>query len=62
MSKELWMAAHEQLVEEYLDDNPNASWDEAYEATVDKAQDRLIDNIASRADYLRMVAKEGNLK
>lgn len=58
MSKELFIAAHEQLVEDYLLDHPDATWDEAYEATSDKAYDRMRDNLADRIDYLRMVNKE----
>jgi hypothetical protein len=59
MSKELFIAAHEELVAEYLDKHPNATDAKAYEATADLAWDRLKDNIADRADYLRMKAKEG---
>ena len=61
MSKELFMAAHEQLVDEYLEAHPEASWDEAYEATADGAWDRLRDNLADRADYLRQARKDGAL-
>jgi len=58
MSKEQWMIAHEQLVEEYLDRHPNADWNEAYEATADGAQDRCADNMADMADRARMIEKE----
>ena len=51
------MAAHEQLIEEYLEANPDASEDEAYEATADAAYVRMQDNIADRIDYLRAVRK-----
>lgn len=59
MSKELFMAAHEQLIEEYLEAHPDATEDEAYEATADGAWDRMRDNIADQIDYLRMKRKEG---
>lgn len=58
MSKELFIAAHEELIAEYLDKNPCATEDEAYGMTCDLAWDRLRDNLADRADYLRMRAKE----
>ena len=61
MSKELFMDAHEQLVEEFLEKHPNATWSQAYEATADKAWDRLRENIADRSDYLRMKHKEGQI-
>ena len=57
MSKELWIAAHEQLIEEYMDAHPNASWQEASDATADFAQDRVIDRIAAMADSLKERAK-----
>ena len=59
MRKELFMAAHEQLVEEYLDAHPNATWDEAYERTADGAYYRMCDRMADHADMLRMRMKEG---
>lgn len=58
MSKELFMAAHEQLVEEYLADHPDADWSEAYEKTADAAGDRYRDNVADMIDMARLRAKE----
>lgn len=59
MSKELFMAAHEELVEEYLVEHPNATWDEAYEATADGTYEHMREKMFDQADYLRMKAKEG---
>lgn len=59
MSRELFIDAHEQLVEEYLENHPDADWNEAYEKTADMAHGRLRENLADRADYLRMKHKEG---
>ncbi len=52
MSKELFMACHEALIEEYLEDNglDDDSRDEAAEATADKAYERMQDVLADRAD------------
>ncbi len=58
MSKELWMAAHEELVEEYLEDNPEASWTEAYDRTADYASERMGDNLADLADQERKRRQE----
>ena len=55
MSKELWMAEHDRLVEEYLDAHPDADWTEAYECTADLVNDRLRDRLAAMADE----AKDG---
>lgn len=59
MSKEHFMAAHETLVEEYLDEHPDATWEQAYEATADGAWDRMRDRLADMADDYRQRRKEG---
>ena len=59
MSKELFMAAHEELVEEYLDEHPEADWTQAYEATSDAAYVRMQGNLADRIDHLRQLRKDG---
>lgn len=56
MSKEQFIAAHEQLVDEYLEAHPRADWQEAYEATADGAWDRCCDNLADHADAMRDLA------
>ena len=58
MSKEHFIAAHEQLVNEYLDRHPNAKWGEAYDRTADAAYDRMRDNLADMADAAKLRAKE----
>lgn len=57
MSKELFIAAHEQLVEELMDANPNLTWAQAYEMTADKAHERMISNLADMADRASDIAK-----
>lgn len=61
MSKELYIEAHEELVEEYLGEHPGVDWSQAYEATADKAYDRMTANLADRIDYYRQLRKEGLL-
>lgn len=59
--KELFIAAHEELVEQYLLDHPDADWNEAYEATSDHAYDRYRDKFADMVDSAKQRAKdEGN--
>jgi hypothetical protein len=53
MSKERFMAAHERLVEEYMEENPDADWSDAYERTADKAYQRMLDDMADAADFER---------
>ncbi len=57
MSKELYMAAHEALVEEEMD-RTGCDWTTAYERTADRAFDRMRDDMADRADYYRQLRKD----
>ena len=56
--KELYMQAHEELIEEYLLEHPNATDEEAEEATADAAYARYKDKYADMIDMARMRAKE----
>lgn len=56
--KELFIAAHEELIERYLEAHPNATEAEAYDKTADGAYDRMTDKMADMADRLRQRAKD----
>lgn len=58
MSKELFMAAHEELIERYLEQHPGASWNKAYEATADGAYEHMRESLADRIDTLRQREKD----
>ena len=60
MSKELYIACHEALIEEYLNENSldDSHWHEAYEATADKAYARMQDMLADRADIIRKYGRD----
>jgi hypothetical protein len=62
MSKELWIAEHEKLIEEYLDSHPEAVWSEAYERTAELVDNRLRDRIADMIDEARDRAKYEGVK
>lgn len=57
--KELFIQAHEELIEQYLEKHPEATEAEAYDKTADGAYDRMRDKLADKADFLRMQRKEG---
>lgn len=57
MSKDLWIAEHERLVDEYLEEHPDADWTEAYERTADLVDARVADRIGSMIDEARDRAK-----
>ena len=59
MSKELFMAAHEEVIAEYLEANPGATEDEAYDVTADAAYLRMQDKYADMIDAARDRAKYG---
>lgn len=50
--KELYIQSHEELVNEYLEDHPNASWSQAYEATGDDAFIRARSKLESMMDMM----------
>ena len=58
MSKELFIAAHEEFIEQYLNDHPDATDAEAYEATADLANDRYRDKFADMVDDAKQRAKD----
>lgn len=60
MSKELFIAAHEQLIEQYMLDHPDSDWGEAYEKTADGAYDRYRDNLADMVDAAKQLAKDAD--
>ena len=61
MSKELYMRAHEQLIEEAMERDPTLTWERAYDTLADAAWDRMRDMWADRIDAAKQRAKdEGN--
>lgn len=58
MSKEFYMDSHEELIEEWLEDHPGATWAQAYDATGDAAYTRAFDRLADAADNARKAQKE----
>ena len=61
MSKELYIAAHEELIGEYLEAHPEATEAEAYDKCADAAYERYVDKYADMIDAAKQRAKdEGN--
>jgi hypothetical protein len=56
--KEFFIAAHMELVEQYLNDHPEADWGEAYDKTADSAYDRYRDKAADMVDDAKQRAKD----
>lgn len=52
--KELYMEEHENAIEAYLEANPDATEEQAYDATADEAMTMLGDRMADMADMARM--------
>lgn len=53
MSKELWIEAHDRLIAEYMDRHMRADWRRAYEATANKVDQQVADDLAARIDAER---------
>ena len=51
MSSDLWEIAHEQLIERYMEENPDATWEQAYQVTADYVDDHQADMLSKMADY-----------
>lgn len=58
MTKEIFIAAHEELIEQYLLDHPDADWNKAYEQTADNAHDRMKDKLCDMVDAIKQRAKD----
>ena len=58
--KELFIEAHEDLIAEYLDDHPNATEQQAYDATAGAALYLMSDMLADRIDAAHDRAKYGD--
>jgi hypothetical protein len=56
--KEMYIAAHEQLIKEYLEAHPEATEAEAYDKCADRAYDRYRDNFADMIDAAKQRAKD----
>lgn len=55
--KELWVKAHERLIDAYLESKPEASWTEAYEKTAPMVDELMSDLLANQIDEARMRKK-----
>ncbi len=56
--KEMFIEAHEKLIEEYLEKHPGTSWEAAYDICADAAYGRMQDDLADRADAIRQRMKD----
>jgi hypothetical protein len=56
--KELFITAHEELIEEYLEKHPEATEAEAYDKTADAANYRYRDKFADMVDQARQRKKD----
>lgn len=48
--KEIYISAHEEMMDEYMEQHPDTTKEEAYERTADAAWDRMNDKLAAIAD------------
>lgn len=58
MSKELWIMAHEELIQEAMLADPTLTECEAHDQTADAAWERMAENMARLADAYHARAKD----
>jgi hypothetical protein len=61
MTKELFIKAHEELIEEAMELDPSLTEEQAYTLTAPGAYSRMTDKLADMADYLKDKADEERL-
>lgn len=59
--KEIWIEAHDELITEYLEAHPEATEQEAYDATVDAIDDRFRSNLGDMTDRAWQAHKDGRI-
>lgn len=52
MSKELYIAAHEEAVDEYMEAHPEATEEEAHQKTANAAYERMVQKYAALIDQV----------
>ena len=60
--KDLYIDAHEELIEEALEADPNADVGKLYDELADAALNRMTENYADRIDHARDQVKEASLE
>ena len=58
MTKELFIKMHNELIETYLEEKPEADEAEAYNKTADLAGDAYVDYLQTNADLKRDIEKD----
>jgi len=58
MSKEKFIEAHQELMEEYMEKYPHVTFEQAYERTSDQVYIRYRDNWLALADDIRKTKQE----
>jgi hypothetical protein len=58
MTKELFIKMHNELIEQYLEENPEADEAEAYNKTADLAGDAFVEYLEVKADLARDIEKD----
>ena len=57
MNKGLWMACHEEIMHEMMEQDPSMSWDRAYATAANFTHTRYLDRLDHMADVLRAEKK-----
>lgn len=58
MNKDFYLETLEIMIGDYLDEHPDATYDDAYELLADRAYDAALDRMADMADHYRDMMEE----
>lgn len=61
-AKEFFIMTHDELIDEYMEENPNATEDEASEATAEEANDKTGEMLAEYGDWQRQQNKDRQME
>lgn len=58
MNEDFYLETLENLIEDYMDEHPGVTWEQAYKAIASKAYDVALDRMADMADYYHDMVEE----
>ena len=60
--KAFFISTHDELIDEYMEENPEATEDEAAEATAEEANDKTGEMLAEYGDWQRQQNKDRQME
>jgi hypothetical protein len=58
MKKDFYLETLELMIEDYMDEHPEVTWEQAYKVIANKVYDVALDRMADMADHYRDMVEE----